>query len=105
MEVGFADASYDRLETDRSYSHGLPASVVSLYRMCLQLLRAAIDDADLRNLGILDLKSGPTNPHAAWSFQLGKGYELIFEVGSDSRKPTARVLRVEGTSTGGRYER
>ena len=79
MEVEFSDPAYDRLEIDRSYSHGLPPSVVSAYRMRLQLLRAAANETDLTSMRMLGLARLGKSPHA-YSIRLTDGYELTLEL-------------------------
>lgn len=87
MEVEFSDPAYDRLETDRSYTHGFPALVVSAYRMCLQLLRAAANEADVTSMRMLGLASlGESSD--AYSIRLADGYELTLEL----RARSPRIL-------------
>jgi plasmid maintenance system killer protein len=94
MEVQFNDARYDRLETDPGYTHGLPASVVSSYRMCLQLLRATAGEQDLRALRILDLVSITENPTACHSVPLSEGYEIVLELRSGVANRHAHIIEV-----------
>jgi toxin HigB-1 len=45
-----ADTDLDRLETDAKYTMGLADGVVKAYRKRLQLIRAAADERDFREL-------------------------------------------------------
>ena len=80
MEVQFNDPRFDRLETDSAYDHGLPAAVVTSYRMCLQLLRATAGEQDLCALRMLNLSSIAEHPLARHSVPLNDGYELVLKV-------------------------
>jgi proteic killer suppression protein len=80
MELYFYDSSYDRLEIDRAYTHGLPAPLVTLYRKRLQLLRAARDVADLAAMRTLRLVTLATHPNRTLSVHLSRPYCLIVEL-------------------------
>ncbi len=80
MELYFLDSSFDRLEVDRAYSHGLPAAVVTLYRKRLQLLRAARDVADLAAMRCLRLGPAGAHPNRRFSVHLNRSYRLMVEL-------------------------
>ncbi len=94
----FSDPSYDRLETDRSFTHDFPAPVVSSYRMCLQLLRAATDEADLASMRMLDLRP-LGNPSALHSIRLTDAYVLMLELKACSRGCVLWIVGVQPSST------
>lgn len=89
----FSDPAYDRLETDRSYTHGLPAPVVSAYRMRLQLLRAAANDRDLSSMRMLRLACLDNSPNA-YSIQLADGYALTLDLKARSPRNAAFIRGV-----------
>lgn len=97
MELSFADTDYDRLEVDPTYTHGLPASVVTLYRSRLQLLRAARDASDLRALKCLRFHPLETHSDSRHSVRLDDQHCLIVELHEQS--PAAALLIVELRST------
>jgi len=80
MEIYFRDPSYDRLEVDRTYTHGLPAAVVTFYRKRLQLLRAARDVADLTAMQCLRVRFLDTRPRRSFSVDLNGSHRLIVEL-------------------------
>ena len=94
MEVQFNDQSYDRLETVSGYTFGLPAAVVTGYRMCLQLFRAAADVRDLRALRQLNLDSISEDTLAFHSVPLGDGYELILQLRSGTTASKIQIIAV-----------
>ena len=89
----FNDQVYDRLESDRSYTHGFPTPVVSAYRMCLQLLRAAVSEADLTSMRMLRLLS-VGNAADAYSIRLADGYDLTLELRARSPRSLVRIRGV-----------
>jgi plasmid maintenance system killer protein len=94
MEVQFNDARHHRLETDPGYTHDLPASVVTSYRMCLQLLRATAGERDLRALRTLNLFSTIENPTACHSVPLSEGYEIVLELRSGVANRYIHIIEV-----------
>ena len=57
MEVKFADADLDRLETDPRFTAGLPPEVVTMFRRRMQQVRASPDEREFR-------------AHPSWHFEL-----------------------------------
>jgi toxin HigB-1 len=94
MEVTFSDPAYDRLETDRSYTHNLPSSVVSAYRMRLQLLRAARDENDLAAMRCLCLRPLQARSQRRRTIQLDSEYRLVLEVLRRSGEVVVRIVEV-----------
>lgn len=97
MELSFADTDYDRLEVDPQYSHGLPASVVALYRSRLQLLRAARDASDIEALKCLRFRPLETRSNSRHSVHLDDKHCLVVELQEQS--PAAALLIVEVRNT------
>jgi plasmid maintenance system killer protein len=108
MEVEFADPSLDRLEVDGSYTHRLPAPVVSAYRMCLQLVRAATNEGDLMSMRMLGL-TRLDNSSTAYSIKLADGYQLSVDLRMRSRGSCVCIRGVEhlaaAPSEGQQHER
>lgn len=44
MEVAFEDASLQKLELDPTYTAGLDAAIVKVFRKRMQFIRAAVDE-------------------------------------------------------------
>lgn len=99
MEVEFSDPAYDRLEADRSYTHGLPSPVVSAYRMRLQLLRAAANERDLTSLRMLGLVRLDSSLKA-YSIPLIDGYALTLDLKARSPRNSALICDVVRPKSG-----
>lgn len=97
MELSFDDTDYDRLEVDPAYTHGLPASVVALYRSRLQILRAARDESDLQAMQCLRFHPLETAFDSKYSIHLGEQHCLIVELQAHSRD--LQILEVRTTDT------
>lgn len=88
MEVIFATAELDRLETDVAYEMGLAAPIVKAYRKRLQAIRAAADERDLhafKSWHFEKLKRPRQHQH---SIRLNDQYRLIVQLvgaGNDKR--------------------
>lgn len=99
MELSFADTDYDRLEVDSAYSHGLPASVVALYRSRLQLLRATHDASDLEALKCLRFRSLETPSNSRHSVHLDDQHCLIVELHAQSNAVGLLIIEVRKAQT------
>lgn len=89
MELLFDDRDYDRLEVDSAYTRGLSASVVTLYRSRLQLLRAARDDGDLQAMRCLRFQRLETSSKFHHSIHLDEQHCLVVEL-----HPHSTALRI-----------
>lgn len=99
MELSFADTDYDRLEVDPTYTHGLPAPLVALYRGRLQLLRAAQDARDLRALKCLRFHPLEADSGSRHSVHLDDQHCLIVELHEQSSTPALLIIEVRNTQT------
>jgi toxin HigB-1 len=95
MEVEFADAKLDRLETDRKFTAGFDPEIVRGFRKAMQAIRAAVDERDLYNLkGLRFEKLDGARSHQR-SVRLNKQWRLILEITGEAPKKTVRVIGVE----------
>src|SRR5215831_11397859 len=96
MEVGFADDSLDRLETDARFDGGFAAAVVKAFRKRMQQIRAAEDERAfyaLKSLHFEKLKGNRSHQH---SMRLNDQWRLIVEVrGSSKKNKTIHVMGIE----------
>ncbi len=95
MEVEFADAELDRLETDRRFSGGYSAAVVSAFRRRLQQIRSAPDERDfyaLKALHFEKLKGKRSHQH---SMRLNDQWRLILEFKGKSPDKLVVVVSIE----------
>jgi plasmid maintenance system killer protein len=98
MEVQFNDARYDRLEIDPNYTFGLPVSVVTHYRMSLQLLRAAVDEKDLRALHQLNLTPVADVSPSCNSVSLGDGYEILLNLYTGTANRHIQIIKIRNSN-------
>ena len=95
MEVKFADANLDRLETDHSYTGGWAQAVVKAFRKRMQQIRSAQDERDfyaLKSLHFEKLKGQRQGQH---SMRLNDQYRLIIELESQSSIKIVNVVNIE----------
>jgi proteic killer suppression protein len=93
MEVQFNDPRFDRLENDPDYTLELPRPVVTEYRMCLQLLRAAASNADLSALRQLNLSDLPDSPGYK-TISLADGCNLVLQPSPGSSSTSVRIIDI-----------
>ncbi len=94
MEVRFADAGLDRLETDSSFDGGFSQAIVKAYRKRMQSIRAAPDERDfyaMRSLNFEKLK-GPRSQH---SMRLNDQWRLILEMEGKGKNKVLVVVGIE----------
>lgn len=95
MEVDFADADLDRLETDPVFNGGYGPAIVKAFRRRLQGIRAAPDERDfymLRSWHFEKLK-GPRQHQ--YSMRLNDQYRLIVELEGSGNGKRIRIVGIE----------
>jgi proteic killer suppression protein len=95
MEVEFADADLDRLETDPKFTGGFSPAIVRGFRKVMGSLRAAHDERDLyqnRGLGFEKLKGKRAHQCSA---RLNKQWRLILELQDGEKLRKARIVGIE----------
>lgn len=95
MELVYNDAALDRLEVDSSFSHGLSNTVVASYRGRIQLLRAALDERDLKAMTCLRYRSLPSRSRQHHSIRIDDKHRLIVEVLHLSGKALLKILELQ----------
>ena len=94
MDVEFASADLDRLETDLAFTMGLPLALVKAYRKRLQGIRAARDERDcyaLKSLHFEKLKGERQHQH---SMRLNDQFRLVLEVVGAGQNKRVRIIEV-----------
>ena len=79
MDIEFKDQSYDRLETDGSFTMGFQAHIVTLYRKRLAFIRAAPDERDFYALKGLHFEKLKGDRLGQYSMRLNDQWRLIIE--------------------------
>lgn len=95
MEVEFDDAELDRLEHDRTYNGRHGPAVVKGFRKTMQVVRAAVDERDLRALrGLRFKRLEPPREHEH-SMRLNDQWRLIVEVRQNEERKWVVVKAIE----------
>ena len=93
MDVKFRNRKLDRLETDPSFTMGLPDAVVRRYRQRLRFIRAARDERDFRAYRSLHFERLKGDRRGCHSMRLNDQFRLIVVV--TGRHPD-KYVRIEG---------
>jgi toxin HigB-1 len=94
MDVEFASAALDRLETDPSYTNNLSPAPVKAYRRRMQQIRAAVDERDFyaaRGLRFEKLQGDRQHQH---SIRLNDQFRLILELVGVGRAKRIRIVEI-----------
>ena len=95
MEVRFADARLDRLETDRKYDAGFSQAVVKAFRKRMQLIRSALDERvfyQLKSLHFEKMEGDRSHQH---SMRLNDQWRLIIEFERSVPNKVVVVVSIE----------
>ncbi len=94
MDVEFADATLELIETVDAGATRLPIAVIKSARRKLTLLRAAVDDRSLRNWKSLHYERLRGDREGQRSIRLNDQYRLVFVV-SEKTPLTVTILSIE----------
>lgn len=95
MEVQFANADLDRLETAPSFRMGFPPALVIAYRKRLQFIRAALDERDFRAWKGLHFERLEGKRQHQYSMRLNDQFRLIVEFVDTGSGKQVRIIGVE----------
>jgi len=101
MEVEFADADLDRLETDVKFTAGFDAAIVRGYRKVIQAVRAAHDERDLYALRGLRFEKLKGKRNHQRSLRINDQWRVILELKSASANHRHRGLSLNGREKDG----
>lgn len=94
MDVRHIDAGLKRLEEDPTYTHGLDAALVTVFRMRLQFIRAATDERAfyaMKSLHYEKLKGARSGQR---SMRLNKQWRLILQIAEDDQGKQVVVVEI-----------
>ena len=83
MKVRFADKRLALVETDQAHTVGLPVAVIISARKKIQLMRAAKDERDLRNLKSLNFKKNKGPRAGECSVRVNDQYRITMVIDED----------------------
>lgn len=95
MEVEFDDPDLERLESDANFTANFGASIVRQYRKVLQIIRAAVDERDIRaykSLHFEKLKGKRSHQH---SLRLNAQWRLVIEIRGDAPPKIIAIMPIE----------
>src|SRR6266508_4243185 len=95
MEVAFASDDLDRLETDPSFSGGLPQAVVTMYRKRLQTIRSAPDERDFYALKSLHYEKLKGKRQHQRSMRLNAQWRLVLEIEEAADGKRVKIVEIE----------
>lgn len=95
MNTVFADDDLDRLETDLDFTMGLPPSVVTKFRMRMQIIRGATDSRDLRAMKSWHFEKLKGKRKEQYSLRLNRQYRLVFEIRMEGAAEEIVIISVE----------
>ncbi|UGQ46240.1 type II toxin-antitoxin system RelE/ParE family toxin [Massilia endophytica] len=80
MDIDFKDETYDRLETDLTFTGGFARPIVTAYRKRLQLIRAAPDERAFYSMKSLHFEKLKGNRAGEYSMRLNDQWRLILKL-------------------------
>lgn len=95
MEVRFADACLDRLETDPREDCGFSEAVVTAFRKRIQMIRAAPDERVFYNLKSLRFEKLKGARSHQYSMRLNDQWRLIVELEGKGPDKAVVVVAIE----------
>jgi proteic killer suppression protein len=95
MEIRFDDEDLDRLETDPSFSAGLPPEIVKAFRKAVNYIRQAVDERDIRARKAFHFEKLKGERSGEYSLRLNLQWRLIAELEGEAPSKTFVVCGVE----------
>ena len=95
MDVRFADADLDRLETDASFDMQLSPALVKAYRRRLQGIRAAADERDFYAMRSWRFEKLRGRREGQYSMRLNDQFRLILELEGSGTSKMVLIVTVE----------
>jgi proteic killer suppression protein len=95
VDVRFAKAELDRLETDASFEGGYSSAVVRAYRKRIQLIRAAADERDFYVLKSLHFEKLKGDRAGQYSIRLNEQWRLVLRFEGHAPTRVVVVLGIE----------
>lgn len=95
MEVEFDDDDLDKLETDAKFSAGFDQAIVKGFRRRMQIIRAAMDERDLRAIKGNRFEKLSGDRKGQWSLMVTGNWRLIVKlVKPQDGKTKVRVIEI-----------
>ncbi len=95
MEIEFEDEELDRLEVDASFYAGYSASIVTVYRKRIQMIRAAIDERAFYAMKSLHFEKLQGKRSGQYSMKLNDQWRLIITIKTQTQSKTVVVVSIE----------
>ncbi len=95
IEVQFETDKFNRLETDPKYTAGFSSSLISAYRMRLQMIRAAASQNDLYAMKCLAFERLDGNRSHQHALRLTDESYLVVELRGQSQEKVFWIVGIE----------
>jgi toxin HigB-1 len=95
MKVRFEDETCDRLETDPTFTGGFAKPIARAFRKVLNVIRAATDERDIREMKSLRMEKLKGDRAQQMSLRLNDRWRLIIEIEPGQPKNTVVVIGIE----------
>ncbi len=95
MKVEFADPKLALIETDDAAKTKLPVALINSFRKKSVIIRAAVDERDLRNWKSLHYEKLEGFKDERRSIRLNKQWRVVFTIDTECRPNQITVLSVE----------
>lgn len=94
MDVEFEDEDLKRLEADGKFTAGHDHTIVRLYRMRIQLIRAAMDERAFYALKSLHFEKLSGDLEGQYSMRLNKQWRLILKFRKEATGKLVVVISI-----------
>ncbi len=95
MEVEFENSDLGKLETDANFTANFGAPIIRQYRKVMQIIRAAVDERDIRACKSLHLEKLKGKRDHQHSLRLNDQWRLIIEIRSDVPPKIIAIISIE----------
>ena len=94
MDVEFDDPDLRCLETDARFTGGFPQVIVSRFRKAMGLIRAALDERDLRSMRSWNFEKLKGKRQHQYSLRLNEQWRLIVELRGEAPRKRIGVVEI-----------
>lgn len=95
MDCRYDDDNLEQLYTDARFTAGFPPAIVKMYRKRVQMIRAAQDERDLRQLKSAHFEKLKGKRKHQHSLRLNERYRLIIEIEGKAPNKTIVIVEIE----------
>jgi toxin HigB-1 len=94
MDVRHLDDRLERVEREAGFTAGYAQVIVKAFRKRMQLIRAAVDERDFRNLKSLHFEKLSGDREEQYSMRLNDQWRLIIQMTGEAQHKTVVVIEI-----------